>query len=144
MSNTQLNYCLQLLAAAIQALEQPADLEIAVNNVRHVVFFLQQSSFDSNQVVLLLDRAITYMESQPFMLVSNRNLGRPKLMLPAHCLEYLLSLNFNVPAIAKLLGVSTRTIHRRFSDLNLSVCSHKYRKLNPSREYYLNEMQFLD
>ena len=50
-----------------------------------------------------------------------RTNGRPRINIPKEKLEYLLSLKFKVPHIAKMLGVSNMTIFRRFRQYELSV-----------------------
>ena len=47
--------------------------------------------------------------------------GRPRFMIPADQLNYLLEKRFTVPQISELLGVSVRTIRRRMTDYNLNV-----------------------
>jgi hypothetical protein len=49
------------------------------------------------------------------------SVGRPSLHVPIDGIEYLLSLRFNVPDIAKFYGVSRDTIFRRMSAHGLSV-----------------------
>ncbi|XP_016327356.1 uncharacterized protein LOC107677080 [Sinocyclocheilus anshuiensis] len=47
--------------------------------------------------------------------------GRPKVLLPEERLRDLIAMSLPVPCIAKLLGVSTRTIQRRMSEIGLAV-----------------------
>ena len=46
--------------------------------------------------------------------------GRPKFNIPREQLQFLLEQGFTVPAIANILGVSSRTIERRLSENRLS------------------------
>lgn len=47
--------------------------------------------------------------------------GQPRMALSSDYLNHLLELNVCVPFIARLLGVSKRTVHRRMAEFNLSV-----------------------
>uniref|UniRef100_A0A8C1QS23 Integrase core domain-containing protein n=1 Tax=Cyprinus carpio TaxID=7962 RepID=A0A8C1QS23_CYPCA len=47
--------------------------------------------------------------------------GRPRVLLPEERLRDLIAMSLPVPCIAKLLGVSTRTIQRRMSEIGLAV-----------------------
>ena len=49
--------------------------------------------------------------------------GRPKIVVPEELLEQLLDMHFNCNIIAKLLGVSLRTVRRRMEEYGLSVQS---------------------
>lgn len=48
-------------------------------------------------------------------------LGQPRIILSEECIEELIAMSLPVPCVAKLLGVSTRTIRRRMSEIGLSV-----------------------
>ncbi len=47
--------------------------------------------------------------------------GRPRVLLPEERLRDLIAMSLPVSCIAKLLGVSTRTIQRRMSEIGLAV-----------------------
>ncbi len=47
--------------------------------------------------------------------------GQPRVLLPEERLRDLIAMSLPVPCIAKLLGVSTRTIPRRMSEIGLAV-----------------------
>ncbi|XDV33907.1 hypothetical protein PO909_004151 [Leuciscus waleckii] len=47
--------------------------------------------------------------------------GPPKFLISREHLQNLVSMQLSVPCIAQLLGVSTRTINRRFSEFGISV-----------------------
>jgi len=47
--------------------------------------------------------------------------GRPNFMLNMCNIENLLSMNFRLTEIAKIIGVSVRTLHRRLSAAETSV-----------------------
>ena len=47
--------------------------------------------------------------------------GRPKLNIPYEQLNFLVERGFTIVKMAELLGVSARTIERRFQDFGLSV-----------------------
>ena len=49
--------------------------------------------------------------------------GRPKFVIPEELLEQLLDMHFTCQTIAKLLGVSLRTVRRRMEEYGLSVRS---------------------
>ena len=55
--------------------------------------------------------------------VHDGSVGRPSFQIPRTQLNYLLSMNFTVPQISTILGVSVRTVRRRMSDYGLSVRS---------------------
>lgn len=61
-------------------------------------------------------------QPNPNVIYSNRR-GRPRLGISEQQLLHLLSLRFNCPTIASMLGVSLRTVRRRMSQYNLSVSS---------------------
>lgn len=50
--------------------------------------------------------------------------GRPSWDISCEQLQYLLEFNFTVSEIARLFGVSYRTIRRRMTDYGLSVRMH--------------------
>ena len=54
---------------------------------------------------------------------SRRRRGRPKLGIKKEQLVYLINLNFSVADIARLFGISKRTMHRRMSEYGLSISS---------------------
>ena len=47
--------------------------------------------------------------------------GRPKFNIPYEQLNFLVERGFTIVKMAELLGVSARTIERRFQDFGLSV-----------------------
>lgn len=47
--------------------------------------------------------------------------GRPRFDIDRECLEEILELNLPVPCIAKMLGVSRRTVFRRLNEFGLSA-----------------------
>lgn len=47
--------------------------------------------------------------------------GRQRMVISPDYLSRLLELNFSVPCIAQLLGMSKRTVYRRMAECNLSV-----------------------
>jgi hypothetical protein len=49
------------------------------------------------------------------------NRGRPKFNIAKEQMEFLLERGFSLPDVAKILGVSLRTIERRLKDFNLSA-----------------------
>ncbi|KAI2645950.1 Botulinum neurotoxin type D [Labeo rohita] len=49
------------------------------------------------------------------------NLGRPRIVVSEERIEELIAMSLPVPCVANLLGVSTRTIRRRMSEIGLSV-----------------------
>lgn len=49
--------------------------------------------------------------------------GRPKFNITYEQLQFLLDIQFTIPEMAQILGVSPRTVARRMSSLNLSVRS---------------------
>ena len=49
------------------------------------------------------------------------NIGRPRFEIARDQLEYLLDLKFACSDIARLLGVSLRTIRRRMEEFNITV-----------------------
>ena len=53
--------------------------------------------------------------------------GRPKFDIPKEQLEFLVEQGFRTPAIANLLGVSRRTVERRFHEFGV-----RYRAVNSS------------
>lgn len=70
------------------------------------------------------------------------SVGRPSIDIPASLLEDLLSYNFTIVKIAKMLGVSRCTIHRRMKDFGLDN-STKYNAIsdleldNKIKHFYL-------
>jgi len=54
---------------------------------------------------------------------SVRNSGRPKIVISLEQLEQFLDMDFDCPTIARLFGVSVRTIRRRMAECGLSVLS---------------------
>jgi len=52
---------------------------------------------------------------QPLQILDG-SVGRPRYDIPYHQLETLILMHFNVPQIAKIIGVSISTIRRRMSD----------------------------
>jgi len=52
-----------------------------------------------------------------------RPVGRPRFEIPVSQLKHLIENHFTVPQIARLIGVSPRTIHRRMSENGLSISS---------------------
>ena len=50
-------------------------------------------------------------------------IGRPRYVIQEELLEQLLDMNFNCNVIAKLLGVSLRTVRRRMEEYGLSIRS---------------------
>jgi transcriptional regulator of acetoin/glycerol metabolism len=51
----------------------------------------------------------------------SKRCGRPMIHLPVQELEHLLSMNFSVPQMAIMFGVSRDTIFRRMRSAGLSV-----------------------
>ena len=47
--------------------------------------------------------------------------GRPRFVIDRECLEEVLEINLPVPCIAKMLGVSRRTVFRRMKELGVSA-----------------------
>ncbi len=47
--------------------------------------------------------------------------GRPTFVIPREQLCHLIEARFTVPHIASMIGVSTRTVHRRMSEYGLSI-----------------------
>ena len=54
-------------------------------------------------------------------LYSDRSVGRPKFVIPHTQLLYLIENRFTIARIAKMLGVSERTIYRRMAEFGYSV-----------------------
>lgn len=52
---------------------------------------------------------------------NNRSRGRPAFQIPKESLEGLLEMQFSIPTIAHMVGVSVRTIRNRMSQYELSV-----------------------
>lgn len=48
-------------------------------------------------------------------------MGRPRLLISPNYITNLLDMNFSVPTIARIIGVSTRTVFRRMAECNLSI-----------------------
>ena len=61
--------------------------------------------------------------SSNIAVTSRRRRGRPKLGIRKEQLVYLINLNFSVVDIARLFGISKRTMHRRMSEYGLSIAS---------------------
>ncbi|KXJ20777.1 hypothetical protein AC249_AIPGENE402 [Exaiptasia diaphana] len=49
--------------------------------------------------------------------------GKPKINIPKEHLEFFIERRFNVSNIAKILGVSKRTVERRMHELNIRIRS---------------------
>ncbi|XP_059370898.1 uncharacterized protein LOC132108244 isoform X2 [Carassius carassius] len=49
------------------------------------------------------------------------SMGRPRLLISPDYITNLLDMNFSVPTIACMIGVSTRTVFRRMAECNLSI-----------------------
>ena len=124
----------------------PYDADISKNDIEWLqskIDFLE-SLIQNAQLVCLIDNEILYCIS----LHSNNNLqqslhclqidrdqlspqqnmveysgkpGRPRCQIYSDQLSFLQSLNCSVTDIAKFLGVSVRTVHRRMSGFSLSV-----------------------
>ena len=62
-------------------------------------------------------------------LYPSRSVGRPKFVIPHTQLLYLIENRFTIAQIAKMLGVSERTIYRRMADFGYSV-SEQYSDCN--------------
>ena len=91
---------------------------------------LLESLANIQEQVVLLDSLIRVPEALYTLLLSARKLiqkqtrrqplqfngrqGRPAILITKEQIELLLDANFSVPAIANLLGVSSRTIHTNF------------------------------
>ena len=56
--------------------------------------------------------------------------GRPKLLIPQEQLEGLRSLGFSWVAIAKMLGVSERTVRRRKEEYNMSSSTYLFSEIS--------------
>lgn len=89
-------------------------------------------SLDLNeqQALSLVRSALRCLESMSdsTMCTSSRSLilhhgcvGRPRFQVAKEQLQHLLEASFTVPQIAKMIGISTRTVHRRMSEFGLSV-----------------------
>ncbi len=86
----------------------------AVPHIRQALSILRDMIFSAKQ---RNDRSY-----QPTA-VSEGSTGRPSFQIPRSQLAHLLTLNFTVPQISTILGVSIRTIRRRMSEYNLLVRS---------------------
>jgi len=73
---------------------------------------------DFEAVHALIREAIDTLENTTF-----RRRGRPAFTINTSSIESLLSMNFRLTQIAKMLGVSVRTLHRRLSIAEISVSS---------------------
>src|SRR5687768_14594987 len=70
----------------------------------------------SPEVVTLLQDAVNELNHVVDNDQDVRNVGRPKFFVPIHSIENLLSMNFTVPSIARMFGVSKDTICRRMRE----------------------------
>ena len=98
---------------------------------------LLESLANIQEQVVLLDSLIRVPEALYTLLLSARKLiqkqtrrqplqfngrqGRPAILITKEQIELLLDANFSVPAIANLLGVSSRTVQRRMQEFALSI-----------------------
>jgi DNA-binding NtrC family response regulator len=88
----------------------------AISSVNSYVEF----SWSQNATQLLL-KIIQELEHVADSVEHRSEVGRPKIHIPIHAIENLMELNFNVPRIASMLGVSRDTIFRRMKENGLSV-----------------------
>lgn len=63
------------------------------------------------------------LQSNLLVQMGTGHAGRPKINFSQEYLQYLLGIPLSVTTIARLLGVSRHTIHRRLSENNMSVAS---------------------
>lgn len=82
---------------------------------------IQVADTIADAVVLLTSEIINSQEERGISapVIRNGRRGRPKFIIDEDLLENMLYLHFKVPRIAKLLGVSVRTIRRRMSEAGL-------------------------
>lgn len=57
----------------------------------------------------------------PTVLHTSGSMGRPRLVISPDYITNLLDINCSVPTIARMIGVSTRTVFRRMAECNLSI-----------------------
>lgn len=113
-----------------QDTKDPVVLESIIDHVkllyRHLLAFRQIDDNLLNMVAL----AIVILEHMAEDTYRNRptshrllrgNMGRPRFDIEQDQIEYLLDLCFTCPDIARLLGVSLRTIRRRMEEFGICV-----------------------
>ena len=86
-----------------------------------------------------------YSESRSYSYVAETELeaarGRPRLNIPKSQLVHLLETGFTCPQIACMLGVSCRTIHRRFQEYGLSVSSQYSSLIDSDLDILVSEIR---
>ena len=103
-----------------------------------IICFLERLFSYDDELVTLFRRVLTlvlsfdeiqqyqYSSTQfPGQLHNNEGcLGRPKIVISQEQLEEFLNMDFDCPTIAKLFGISLRTLRRRMTEYGLKVSSH--------------------
>lgn len=119
--------------------KDPILLERIGFHLEIVICFLERSNFDhDNSIATSVRRALAHLSSCCEDQMQNRDdiaavhnqlpnsgggNGRPKIVISQEQLEQYLDMDFNCPTIAKLFGVSVRTIRRRMDEYGLNVLS---------------------
>ena len=95
----------------------------------------QAIGFDSNreqacelirQVLVIIDEMEALQLTQQWHTAPRsvtNGVGRPRFQVPKEQLSLLMERRFTIPQIAELIGISTRTLHRRMSEYGLSIRS---------------------
>ena len=107
------------LEILIQTLERLNVTENLVDLFRRALSFLQDICENDSQKVVNPVALCQVMDYNAGCAV----IGRPRFVIQEELLEQLLEMNFNCNVIAKLLGVSLRTVRRRMEEYGLSVRS---------------------
>ena len=94
----------------LAALEINSDIRNSLMYVREATRYLEQARASSSSGVDDSYQATTLQSTS----------GRPRFCVTSEQLQYFLGHGFTVPIIAKMLGVSVRTVRRRMTDFGLN------------------------
>ncbi|XP_057183751.1 uncharacterized protein LOC130550328 [Triplophysa rosa] len=94
------------LSAVSNVVTVPRDVLEAVTELLRVI---QQNLSDRET------HTVTVLQEEP------GSMGRPRFIISPNYISHLIDMNCSIPTIARLLGVSTRTIFRRMAEYNLSI-----------------------
>jgi hypothetical protein len=111
----ELDSCIDSLSESIEVVDH---VIVRLESMISALNMLTDTSFI--RVSDLVLRAVEVLESLNHPSESKRP-GRPKVHVPSATLEHLLSMNFRVPDIASMYGVSKKTIFRRLAEAGISV-----------------------
>ena len=128
-----LGHCRTILAQVINEMDAGLgafNIDYARYRVDWVRSMIDEEDNDMSELLQLVTQAQNilgdldsdiYYRSSPIEQQITGFRGRPKFEIPEEQLELFLDYNFSVEQIAKMLGVCSKTVHRRLKQYGLSV-----------------------